>query len=75
MVEHKAEYQRKVVERQKRFSEALGVSGREDKVRTLIIKEIESIVDQYWVDKMGNLIAVMGESGKVPILLTWTRSD
>ena len=69
MIQKTAEYQRLVKDRQRRLSEVLGVSGREDKVRDLIIAEIEPVVEKYWVDKMGNLIAVMGESGKSPILL------
>ncbi|OLS14430.1 MAG: cellulase [Promethearchaeota archaeon CR_4] len=69
MVQKNAEYRRLVVDRQRRLSETLGVSGYEDKVRDLIIAEIEPIVEKYWVDAMGNLIAIMGEPGKSPILL------
>ena len=40
------------------------VSGREDKIRELIKKEIEPYADEIKVDKLGNLIARKKGSGK-----------
>ena len=37
--------------------DAYGISGDEEEVREIIKKEIESFVDELYVDKMGNLIA------------------
>ncbi len=39
------------------LSEAFGVSGCEDEVRSLIIEAIKDHVDEYRVDALGNLIA------------------
>lgn len=39
----------------KRLCEVNGISGREDKVRELIIKEIEPFADEITVDPLGNL--------------------
>jgi tetrahedral aminopeptidase len=41
----------------KRLSEAHGVSGREEEVRSIILEEIRDRVDAARVDAMGNLIA------------------
>ena len=40
----------------KKLVEAYGPSGFEDQMRDLIRPEIESLVDELWVDAMGNLI-------------------
>ncbi|HVO40527.1 MAG TPA: M42 family metallopeptidase [Spirochaetia bacterium] len=42
----------------KRLSEAIGVSGHEDEVRSLILEELRGKVDECRIDAMGNLIAV-----------------
>ncbi len=47
----------------KRLSEALGVSGHEEEVRSLILEEIRHSVDECRVDAMGNLIARRKASG------------
>lgn len=47
----------------KKLSEAFGVSGHEEEVRTLILEEIRSSVDDCRVDAMGNLIARRKGSG------------
>ena len=39
----------------KRLCEVNGISGREDKVRQLIIKEVEPFADEITVDPLGNL--------------------
>ncbi|MFU8829500.1 MAG: M42 family metallopeptidase, partial [Phycisphaerales bacterium] len=40
----------------KRLCETPGVPGREDRVRELIISEVEDLFDEAWVDSLGNLI-------------------
>ena len=42
----------------KELSEAFGVSGCEDEVREIIVKAIKDHVDEYYIDALGNLIAV-----------------
>ena len=64
------EYEKGIIERQRRLSEALGVSGHEEKVVEILIEEIEPYVDKYWVDVTGNLLAVIeGPAGSPAILL------
>ncbi|WP_069806519.1 M42 family metallopeptidase [Vulcanisaeta thermophila] len=46
------------VELLRRLSEAFGPSGFEDEVRELVIKELEPLVDELFVDKWGNVIGV-----------------
>jgi tetrahedral aminopeptidase len=41
----------------KKLSEAIGVSGREEEVRALLVEEIRGRVDEARVDGVGNLIA------------------
>ena len=48
----------------KRLMLTPSVSGREDKIRELIKKEIEPYADEIKVDKLGNLIARKKGSGK-----------
>lgn len=40
----------------KRLCETPGIPGREDRVRELIISEVEDLFDEAWVDSLGNLI-------------------
>ena len=47
----------------KRLSEAFGVSGHEDQVRSLILDEIRGRVDECRVDGVGNLIARKSAEG------------
>ena len=42
----------------KQLSETPGVSGREERVRELIEKELKGVVDELTVDAMGNLTAI-----------------
>ncbi len=42
----------------KRLSEARGPSGFEDEVRELVVRELEPHVDEVYVDRWGNVIAV-----------------
>lgn len=41
----------------KRLSETPGVSGREERVRALVIEELTPLVDEITVDALGNVIA------------------
>ena len=41
----------------KRLTEASGVSGNEDEIRTIIYNEIKDRADHIKVDRLGNLIA------------------
>lgn len=41
-----------------RICEAPGVSGFENKIRQLVINEVQSLVDEWYVDNMGNLITL-----------------
>ena len=52
-----------VVEYLKKLAEEKGISGREDRVRELMKKELEPMVDVIYVDKFGNLIARKGDKG------------
>ncbi len=56
-----------MIETIKALTEAFGPSGREDKIRNLIIEMIKDHVDGYNIDKVGNLIAWKGEGGE-PVL-------
>lgn len=47
----------------KKLVEAYGPSGFEDQMRDLIRPEIESLVDELWVDAMGNLIGLKKGNG------------
>jgi len=49
----------------KNITEIYSPSGREDEVRNFIISQIKDYVDEYKIDKIGNLIAFKkGRSGK-----------
>lgn len=53
----------------KKLVEVISPSGREDKVREVIIEEIKGLVDELRVDPLGNLIALKkGGSGKKLLL-------
>ncbi len=52
---------------------AHGVSGNEDEVRRLIMKEIKPHVDEITVDKMGNLITL--RKGKKPSIMLAAHMD
>jgi putative aminopeptidase FrvX len=47
----------------RRLSEAVGVSGREDEVRTIVVEEIRGTADSARVDALGNLVAVRRGTG------------
>lgn len=53
----------------KKVTEVCSPSGREDKIREMIIEEIKDYVDGYKVDRLGNLVAwKKGSSGKKLLL-------
>lgn len=52
---------------------AYGPSGNEESVRKIIAKEIRPYVNEMWVDKMGNLIAV--EKGVGPKVMVAAHMD
>ena len=70
-MESKAEnsYKQKIVERQRRLSEILGVPGHEENVVKDIIEEIKPVVDKYWVNPNGSLMAVIRGKSDSAILL------
>lgn len=47
----------------RRLSEAIGVSGREDEVRAILVEEIRGKADEARVDAMGSLVAVKRGTG------------
>jgi endoglucanase len=52
------------------LSEVIGVSGFEVDARDIILKEIEPLVDEAWVDPLGNLLAIRkGKQDKPRILI------
>ncbi|MEW5986886.1 MAG: M42 family metallopeptidase [Chloroflexota bacterium] len=51
----------------KQLTEAVGVSGEEKEVRLLIRDLIRDYVDDWWVDTMGNLLAIKKGAG----VLNW----
>ncbi|MBT1248602.1 MULTISPECIES: M42 family metallopeptidase [unclassified Thermosipho (in: thermotogales)] len=53
----------------KELSEINGVSGNEHKVREFIIDKIKDKVDKFWVDNLGNLIALKKGNGKTKVVL------
>ncbi|SHH32748.1 M42 family metallopeptidase [Thermosipho atlanticus] len=53
----------------KELSELNGVSGNEHKVRNFILEKIKNKVDKFWIDRMGNLIALKKGKGKAKVIL------
>lgn len=51
----------------KQLSEAVGVSGEEGPVRSIIRNAIADHVDEMWVDNLGNLLAVKRGTGQVDL--------
>ncbi|MBS4539936.1 M42 family metallopeptidase [Clostridium sp. D2Q-11] len=59
----------------KRLTEASGVSGNEKEVRDIIIEEIKDHVDNYEIDKIGNVIVYKKGNVKGPRLLIAAHMD
>ncbi len=57
----------------KRLISAFGISGNEEEVRDLIRKEIKPYVDEVYIDKIGNLIAV--KRGNKPKVMLSAHMD
>ena len=53
----------------KTLCETPGVSGREDKVRDLVIEELRPLTDEISVDTLGNVIAVKKGTGGPRVML------
>ncbi len=47
----------------KELTQTWGVSGRESRVREILLREIREYADEYYVDALGNLIALQRGSG------------
>ena len=53
----------------KRLSETPGVSGREERVRAIVLEELKPLVDELSVDALGNVIAVKRGSSDRKVML------
>ena len=56
-----------------RFSNAHGLSGYEDEVAALLRAEMEPLVDEVTIDKMGNVIGV--RAGEGPTVMVAAHMD
>jgi putative aminopeptidase FrvX len=56
-----------------RFSDAHGLSGYEEDVAALLKRELEPLVDDLTIDKMGNVIAI--RSGEGPAVMVAAHMD
>lgn len=54
----------------KRISECPGVPGFEQPIRSLILKELEGVVDKIWIDSMGSIIARLNGKADDPVMVT-----
>lgn len=57
------------------LTEARGVSGFEDDLRTIVRRELEPLADEVRTDRMGNVIALKKGSGVGPKLLLLAHMD
>ncbi len=58
-----------------KLSESIGVSGFEADARDIIHKEIEPLVDEAWVDPLGNLLAIRKGKQENPRILLDAHTD
>ena len=58
-----------------KLSESIGVSGFEADARDIIHKEIEPLVDEAWVDPLGNLLAIRKGTQENPRILLDAHTD
>jgi len=49
------------------LSEAMGVSGAEEEVRGIILRQIDGHADEIHVDSLGNVLAVKGGTGRTKL--------
>lgn len=57
------------------LSEVIGISGFEAEARDLIQQQIEPLVDEAWVDPLGNLLAIRKGAKKHPRILLDAHVD
>ena len=70
MAEKDLNYEKQIIDRQRRLTELLGTPGSEQNVANAIIDEIKDVVDEYWINSNGSLLAVMkGRDESSAILL------
>ena len=50
-----------------KLSNAVGVSGEENEIRGIILKEISPYIAKHRIDALGNLIATCPTTGKDPL--------
>lgn len=53
----------------KKLCESFGPSGRENKVRSLIVEELEKLNEKYFIDPLGNVIAAKEKKDATKILV------
>lgn len=58
------------IELLKAVCETPGAPGFEDRIRTLILREIRDLVDSYSIDAMGNILAVRKGTESKSVLVT-----
>jgi len=58
-----------------KLSEAIGISGYEAEAREVIRREVEDLVDDVWVDALGNLLAVRKGKQEHPRILLDAHVD
>jgi len=58
-----------------RLSNSQGISGDEDTISSIIKEELESIVDDIRIDKMGNVICTKNGSSKAPRVMLAAHMD
>lgn len=54
----------------KKISETPGAPGFEERIRKLVISEIDPLVDEWYIDNIGNLIAVRKGSSDKKLMVT-----
>lgn len=59
----------------KKLTSAYGVSGEEDEIREIIISEIQDIVDELWIDNVGNLIVRKKGTNSINKIMLTTNMD
>lgn len=63
----------KIGETLERLSNAYGISGYEEEIRGIIREELEEYVDEFKVDKLGNIIAI--KNGSKPSVMIAAHMD
>jgi endoglucanase len=53
----------------KELCETAGIPGREERLRAIVRRELESIVDEFQVDALGNLIGVKKKAGAKKLMI------